>query len=211
MGWDETDFTLQEAVDTCTSESGEISACPLFTIISDEEQAACQFEMPEALVKEKIAGPLTELPGNVALAWGPAPANDADSSDATTTTSVSLSSLGYSAGSTASVNGSVVPGNVFKGASTTTTATVTGGVGGVRGAIAATATPTAGLVTEGTSTYTYSQSSGVVIVSEIVYEQEITYVTELTTTTVYVEPTAAARVRRDAHAHQHRHRRGHKH
>lgn len=211
MGWDQTNFTLQEAVDTCTSETGEISYCPLFTIISDAEQAECQFELPEALVKENVAGPMTELPGDVALAWGPEPANDDDDNDATTTTSVSLSSLGYSAGSTASVNGSVVPGNVFKGATTTTTATATGGVGGVRGAVAATATPDISLMTEGTSTYTYSQASGVVIVSEIVYEQEITYVTELTTTTVYVEPTGAARVRRDAHAHKHRHGRGHKH
>lgn len=213
MGWDETDFTLQEAVDTCTSSSGEISDCPLFTIISEAEQGECKFEKPDTLAKENVAGPMTSLPGNVALAWGPGPADADDSSDASpTSVSVTLSTLSYSAGSTASVNGSVVPGNVFKGASTTSTATAIGGEGGVRGAVAATGTVTAnaGLETEGTSTYTYTKS-GVVIISEIVHEQVVTYVTEMTTTTVYVEPTGAARARRDAHVHQHRNLRGHKH
>lgn len=214
MGWDETNFTLQDAVDTCTSESGEISACPLFTIISDAEQGACHFEMPETLVKEDVDGPLTSLPGDVPLAWGPAPA-DATDYDAGTSTSVTVTvpTLSYSAGSTASVNGSVVPGNVFKGSSSaTTTATATGGEGGFRGAVAATLSSSASLSLEtaGTSTQTYTKS-GIVIISEIVHEQEITYVTEMTTTTVYVSPTAAAHARRDAHVHQHRHARGHKH
>lgn len=204
MGWDETDFTLQEAVDTCTSESGEISDCPLFTIISEDEQRECSIDMPEALVKEDTAGPMTALPGDVSLAWGPAPAGAADSGDATATiSSVTLSTLSYSAGSTASVNGSVVPGNVFKGAQATTTATIT----------SAPVTPTASVDTADTSYYTYTQS-GVVIVSEIVYEEVITYVTEVTTTTIYVQPTAtaaAAGARRDAHVHQHRQLRGHKH
>lgn len=211
MGWDETDFTLQEAVNTCTNESGQISDCPLFTIISDQEQSECKFEMPDTLFKENVVGPVTSLPGDVKLSWGPGPANAGGSSDASPTTSVSvtLSTLGYSAGSTASVSGSVVPGNIFKAA---TTATDIGGEGGLRGAVAATSTVTApsGLVTEATSTYTYTKS-GAVVISEIVYEQVVTYVTELTTTTVTTEPTPAARARRDAHVHQHRNVHGHKH
>lgn len=214
MGWDETVFTLQEAVNTCTDLDGEIESCPLFTVISEAEQQECKFDMPSALDDDDVDGPMTNLPGNVALAWGPAAANEAatvseDGQDASTT--MTLATLSYSAGSTASVSGDFEAGNIFK--VTPTTTTLTGGP-------AATTGPSDPLITLATSTYTYTGASGDVTISEIVYEEAITWVTEMTTTTVYVEPTTAlpttttapAVVRRDAgHAHKFRHARGHKH
>lgn len=211
MGWDQTNFTLQDAVDTCTSLSGEIEDCPLFTIISEAEQGECKFELPDALVNENVTGPVDTLPGNVALAWGPEPANDTPSSAATTTSSVSsipLPTLSYSAGSTASVSGSVVPGNVFRGSSAAATSTSTVEVKAAD--VTSTVTASVSLETESTSTIISTEDSGLVIVSEIVYEEEITYVTEVTTTTVYVTPTSVPDARRDIHAHQHQRLR-HKH
>lgn len=205
MGWDQTNFTLQEAVDTCTNLNGEIESCELFTVISEAEQGECHLDMPALLVNEDVSGPLTSLPGNVALAWGPEPANAA-TSDSGATTIVTMPTLSYSAGSTASNNGSVVPGNIFQ---ITPTTTVTA-VAGITDAPSLTSAAGGGYMTVGTSTYTYTDAAGDVIISEVVYEEAVTWVTELTTTTVTVEPTGAAGRRRDAHLHQHRHL-GHKH
>lgn len=211
MGWDETTFSLQDAVDTCTNLDGEIESCPLFTVISEAEQGECQFDMPAALAKEDVDGPIASLPGDIALAWGPAPANAATSAaDTAATTAVAIPTLSYSAGSTASVNGSYVPGNIFKVTPTTTTVIVAA-TNDAKAAAAVTSGASDPLITLATSTYTYTGASGDVTISEIVYEESITWVTEMTTTTVYVEPTNVAR--RDAHVHAHkfRHARGHKH
>lgn len=197
MGWDETNFTLQEAVDTCTNLSGEIEDCPLFTIISEAEQQECKFDMPSALKNDDVAGPVDSLPGGLELSWGPAPdnANGDSTGDTSSATTATIATLSYSAGSTASVNGSYDIGNIFKVTATTTAApTITEG-------------PDDAMITLATSTYTYTGANGDVTISEIVYEEAITWVTEMTTTTVYVEPTGVAR--RDAH--RHRHARGHKH
>lgn len=205
MGWDETSFTLQDAVDTCTNLDGEIESCPLFTVISEAEQGECQFDMPATLAKEDYAGPVASLPGDIPLAWGPAPADaDASATDSGASTTVTMATLSYSAGSTASVNGSYVPGNIFKVTPTTTTVSVSA-------TNFATSSASDPLITLATSTYTYTDASGDVTISEIVYEESITWVTEMTTTTVYVEPSNVARRDAHVHAHKHRHARGHKH
>ncbi|CAN8096042.1 unnamed protein product [Discula destructiva] len=212
MGWEETDtFTLQDAVDTCTNLSGEIEDCPLFEIISEAEQQKCKFTMPESLEDDDCVGPLSTLPGAVELSWGPEPAGvgavvSAVASIASAIpTSLTLSTLSYSAGSTASVNGSYVEGNIFKVTPTTTTSpapttppTLTGDASDP-------------LITLATSYYTMTGADGNVTVSEIVYEEVITWVTEMTTTTVYVEPTGVARREAHAHAHGLRHARAHRH
>lgn len=209
MGWDQTNFTLQEAVDTCTNLSGEIEDCPLFTVISEDEQNQCHFDMPAALVDEDVAGPLSSLPGDVAVAWGPEPA-DAATSNSGASTTVTMPTLSYTPGVSATNSGSVVPGNIFK--ITPTTAITTTAEPVVTDAATVTTDAAGSVITLGTSTYTYSGASGVVTVSEIVIEESITWVTEVTTTTLVLsEPTAAARMRRrDLHAHQHRHA-GHLH
>lgn len=209
MGWDETTFTLQEAVDTCTNLSGEIEDCPLFTVISEAEQNECHMDTPAALVKEDTAGPMTVLPGDVAIAWGPEPAGAASSGSGTTTT-VTMPTLSYSAGSTATNNASVVPGNIFQ--ITPTTTTTTPYQAAVTEAPTLTSAADGSMITVGTSTYTYTGADGDVTISEIVIEEAVTWVTELTTTTVTMStPTGVAR-RRENHFHGHQHRRAvHKH
>lgn len=205
MGWDSTNFTLQEAVDTCTNLDGEIESCPLFTVISEAEQESVHMDLPSIVAKEDVNGPLDEIPGGVTLAWGPEPAGGAAATTGSaTTTAVTMPTLSYSAGSTATNNGSVVPGNIFQ--ITPTTATSADAYG-----ITAPASVGGTYVTLGTSTFTYTGPSGDVTISEIVYEEAITWVTEYTTTTVtQAEPTGV--YRRDAHAHLHQHRHaGHKH
>lgn len=119
MGWDE-EF-LQEAVATCTNDSGEIKDCPLFDIQDASVYGSCNFTLPEALVDDDVVGPMTTLPGNCAVQSGPAPAtamtgaattaktssaaygtSTAKGSSATTTTSSSaiVPTLSHSAGST---------------------------------------------------------------------------------------------------------------
>ncbi|KAI1305715.1 hypothetical protein F5Y03DRAFT_150063 [Xylaria venustula] len=73
-GWD-ADF-LQEAVDTCTNESGELSDCSVFTgngpLQSEAEQQQCKFKTPLVLAAENdVAKTLNELPGGVQIQNGP--------------------------------------------------------------------------------------------------------------------------------------------
>ncbi|KAI1391395.1 uncharacterized protein F4822DRAFT_184620 [Hypoxylon trugodes] len=73
-GWDQ-DF-LQQAVDTCTNDSGDIRDCQLFVnegpLQSDEEQNSCEFDVPAVLAKEDgSALNLKNLPGNLQIQAGP--------------------------------------------------------------------------------------------------------------------------------------------
>lgn len=206
MGWDSTNFTLQQAVDDCTDLSGTVEACEHFTVISEAEQQSCTFDMPEVLKIDDVAGPMDDLPGKVALAWGPAPARAVETLSAIgAVKSTELATLSYSAGSTATNNGSLEQGNVFVAAATTMlTATTTPLIT----AAPITTGPDA-QVTLATSRYTFTDADGDVTIKEIVYEEAVTWVTEMTTTTVYVEPTGVARRDAHVHAHKHRHARGH--
>ncbi|CAD6446809.1 bdc05db1-fbf9-4a7b-826c-2364a3f825b4 [Sclerotinia trifoliorum] len=131
MGWEES--FLQNAVDTCTNLSGEISDCPLFDIQDASVYGSCSFEMPADLVNDEINGPMATLPGNVPVQYGPGQASSdtpgeptavasstssaKGSSAAFTTTSPSaiVPTLSHSAGSTivASLGETYVPGGVF--------------------------------------------------------------------------------------------------
>jgi hypothetical protein len=73
MGWESTEF-LQQAVNTCTSQSGKVEDCPLFHLQSDADAAKCQFSMPGHLEGEDCAGPRDGLPVNVPIQYGPEPA-----------------------------------------------------------------------------------------------------------------------------------------
>ncbi|KAK5119867.1 hypothetical protein LTR85_007193 [Meristemomyces frigidus] len=70
MGWESKEF-LQQALDTCTNESGEISDCDLFTIQSDAVGAECTFDMPDVLADDNVEGPRTGLPVGVPIQYGP--------------------------------------------------------------------------------------------------------------------------------------------
>lgn len=214
MGWEENDsFTLQDAVDTCTASSGRIQDCPLFTIQDQATQQECKIDLPGALLKEDTAGPLSSLPGDVPIFWGPGPASAA-SSETIVPTSIVMPTLTYSAGSTASVNGSFLPGNAFKAASTGTATPMAEAVKGAAIVTPAISSAPAGetAIPTATSYVTTTLADGTVMVNEIVYEEVIDYVTTATTTTVFVDPTEApAARRRSAHAHNRRHVHGRVH
>ncbi|KAI9890318.1 MAG: hypothetical protein M1814_004228 [Vezdaea aestivalis] len=74
-GWD-VDF-LQQAIQTCTNESGKIEDCPLFAghIQTVAQKAACKIEVPPQLRSENVKGPMKVLPGNCPVQEGPAYAN----------------------------------------------------------------------------------------------------------------------------------------
>jgi hypothetical protein len=77
MGWD-VDF-LQNAVNTCTSESGRIEDCPIFDVISEEKARSCEMpELPAALQSEKIMQGLSVLPGDVQITYENGQGDDED-------------------------------------------------------------------------------------------------------------------------------------
>lgn len=59
---------LQSAINTCTSPTGLVEACPLFDLQSDSEMQKCT--IPRTL-KEDVFGPLNELPGCNLVEPGP--------------------------------------------------------------------------------------------------------------------------------------------
>lgn len=214
MGWEENDsFKLQDAVDVCTSTSGTVQDCPVFTLQDLSSMQQCKIDLPGQLVKEDVAGPMSSLPGDVQVFWGPGPASGSPA-EATAPSSVVLPTLTYSAGSTASVNGSFVPGNAFKAQQTPSTPVPMADA--VKGAAVVTPAPSATtgdeVIATSTGYETTTLADGTVMVNEVIYEEVIDYVTVATTTTVYVDPTEAAAARkRSAHAHHRRHVHGRAH
>lgn len=71
-GWDP-DF-LQQAVDTCTNQSGEVEDCHIFDLQSEDDQQKCKFEVPDFLKNENCLLSPTGIPGDVPIQSGPAPA-----------------------------------------------------------------------------------------------------------------------------------------
>ncbi|RAH65543.1 DUF1996 domain-containing protein [Aspergillus aculeatinus CBS 121060] len=82
-GWDSQ--VLQQAVDTCTNMSGEVTDCPVFTLQSDEKQDECRFSVPDALKNEDVNYHKGGLPNNVAIQSGPAYASPVRYTTTTTT------------------------------------------------------------------------------------------------------------------------------
>lgn len=70
MGWDSAEF-LGEAINTCTSPSGQVQDCPLFTLQSDSDAAKCTFAMPKDLEEDDCHGPRDGLPVGVPIQYGP--------------------------------------------------------------------------------------------------------------------------------------------
>ncbi|KAM0280472.1 hypothetical protein ACHAQH_004051 [Verticillium albo-atrum] len=68
MGWDEK--FLQQVIDTCTSDSGNILDCPLFDIVSEQKARECKMKLPDILAKEDCDGPMKALPGDMPIIFG---------------------------------------------------------------------------------------------------------------------------------------------
>lgn len=233
MGW--TDGVLQQAVDTCTNESGEIADCPLFNIQSEQDQTSCQLKkLPQPLVKEVVTGIVGDtLPGGVAIQYGPQPATQVNPAPQTTT--VDVPTVSYSPGTTATNSASVLPGQVFKDTSSYEAATPSTTPDAAPTPDAAEVKPTfvAGIVSQSADSApapttapeptvapaSVPQDDGLPIVStqyitngnivsEVVWKEAVVYVTESedTTITVTVQPTPSVQaVRKLRRSHDHAH------
>lgn len=66
-GWDEA--FLQQVLETCTNNSGNIRDCPLFDIVSEDVSRQCSLKVPDELKDEDVTGPRASLPGNLGIIW----------------------------------------------------------------------------------------------------------------------------------------------
>lgn len=69
FGWQ--DGVLQEAVDTCTSLTGEVGDCDIFKLQTEAEQRRCTFDMSTQLLDDPVEFVENGLPGGVPIEWGP--------------------------------------------------------------------------------------------------------------------------------------------
>lgn len=239
MGWDET--FLQQAVDTCTNESGMIQDCPLFTIQDEATQNTCKITLPSALAKENVLGTaetLTALPGNVKIQYGPEQATvDTDGGLIDTLTSIlgggasstSMSSyvaptLSYTPGQSSSQSGGGIDVITPSSTSTSTTTSTTP----VQSSFYAASKPsqTAGFEAESVSSSVTSAADPNITympvsteymtdgthVTQVVWVEAVQYVTEDTTTTVTMTAPFARKKARRNHILAHRqHGHGHGH
>lgn len=118
-GWE--DGVLQQAIDTCTSDSGEVSACGVFDLQSEAKQRECSLEMPSALANEDVQMHADGLPGPMGIQWGPAYASMSMGSSSSSTSAVTSAST--TSVESVSVGVSIEFGNVLNHAEATTTPT----------------------------------------------------------------------------------------
>ncbi|KAM0078215.1 hypothetical protein ACKRZS_009740 [Fusarium odoratissimum] len=257
MGWEE-EF-LQDAINTCTSETGRIEDCPLFDVVSEQKATSCEMKLPKALANEDVKGPMKELPGGDGVPYG----DGSDVEQPDPTDGAHAPTLTYSPGDRPENSASPLPGQVFKVSSAygapapgpsskTTTKDVpssveqkpslstdevliptidAGNVGAAAlkestiaeplPASAPTTTPAPELqpVTETKSYFSTQFVTNGNLVSKILWDEEVVYVTDLqeevvvvtVTSTAVVTPSAAPaaapprRRRRGAHLHGHGH------
>ena len=70
FGWE--DGVLQQAVDTCTSETGLITDCKIFDIQTESDEHQCSLDLPSQLQHEDVYMHADGLPGSMPIEWGPA-------------------------------------------------------------------------------------------------------------------------------------------
>ncbi|KAJ5318997.1 uncharacterized protein N7506_011701 [Penicillium brevicompactum] len=95
QAWD--DGVLQEAIETCTSETGLVDECEIFDIQTQDKQQQCEFKVPSALENDEVFMHAGGLPGDMTIEWGPAYAvmdmgsgHDSSSTSTSTTTAPGL-------------------------------------------------------------------------------------------------------------------------
>ena len=203
MGWDP--VFLQEAVNTCLNLSGQITDCPIFNIVDDYTQNQCSIELPRQLATESVSGVIgTTLPGNVAIQYGPQPATAANPGPRTTTVAVPTQS--YVPGTT--VSGSTYgAGGIFnlpKSSSTTSASSKTPNLA----QIMPTPTPATPAPADDPNAFSTQYITNGLLVTEVIWEKEIVYVTEEQVEIQTVTVGGAAKARRMAHMHAHQGRHG---
>ena len=235
QAWD--DGVLQEAVDTCTSETGLVDDCEIFDIQTEAEQRQCEFKMPSALKDENVFMHADGLPGTMPIEFGPAYATmDMGSGSASTTTAAGLlPTLSIPSIPSIAIGGgiSIDPGHLLDNLHAANTAANTAEA------------PTTTFTSTSTSTPTPTPTTSIIIdpiTEEIIYLQRdvvvlidgegVPYTTSTgsvrtvstATTTVTETSTAVSYVKKDTvpeaveaeqpsrHAHKHlHHRHGHTH
>lgn len=202
MGWESAEF-LQDALDTCQDASGEVSACPLFTLQDDDEAAQCTFDMPSDLKNDDCHGPRDGLPVDVPIQYGPEPATKyavaglsnvptstlAHSSAPTTFKQTAVTYSPADAASTSAAQGGIVVAYDSKGhenAAASYTEAISSSI-----TSAPSATPTSS--SEAGLSTTYITNGNEVI--EMVIEE--------TQVTVYATPTGYAKRHLQKHQHHH--------
>jgi hypothetical protein len=65
---------LQEAVDKCTSLSGNMEDCPVFTYNSNPGSCGLENPLPDEIASEDVQGPMEGLPNQIQVQSGPEPA-----------------------------------------------------------------------------------------------------------------------------------------
>lgn len=226
---------LQKAANECTDMDGLQERCPLFKIQSDDVSRACKMPIPASLMGEEVKKPGNLLPGKVEIQYGPGRATAIHPTKPSVLPEVPSAS--YAPGPTVSGGGGVYPpGQVFQQSPPAVPEPSTDSGLNILQAPSEPAptepapeqpTPEAPLppapavtpppvlseakpVNPNAIRTEYITKDG--IVSEIVYEQAIVYVTEdaPVTNTVLITPGAAKRLRvRGSHAHMHRHQHRH--
>ncbi|KAK3955386.1 hypothetical protein QBC32DRAFT_359474 [Pseudoneurospora amorphoporcata] len=233
-GWDE-DF-LQQAVETCTNDSGKIQDCPIFNIQSEDVQRKCTFEKSDSLVKlfqgplnEKVTGVVGDsLPGNVPIAYGPEPANGHKT--ASHTTLVEVPTATYSQGATVT-NGDYKPGGIFKAAKVATSAagsavdsivstTTLVSIAKPSSVVPSSTTEASSVITEAPSVVAEEDGEFTAIrteyitngnvVSMVVIKEALEYVTVTTTTVTAVQTVQARQYSQHLHRHKVRHAANHR-
>ncbi|KAK4127764.1 hypothetical protein N657DRAFT_653905 [Parathielavia appendiculata] len=220
-GWD-SEF-LQAAVNQCTNLTGRIQDCPLFDVISEDQQRQCKMAAPAILTSEKVTGIIGDsLPGGVVIQYGPEPATGGSNAH-TVPVSVAVPTVSYTPGTTAS-EGNYLPGGVFKESPTSTSvsSSTSSSVSSLSSSAEAevnalaepspsptpTPIPSDPPVPEGYDLVRTDYVTNGNVVSKIVVIETVEYVV-MTTEVVTVTATPEVnKVRRDVHLHHHRHHHG---
>ena len=214
MGWESADF-LGQAINTCTSSSGQVQDCPLFTLQSDSDAAKCTFPMPSDLEEDDCAGPRDGLPVGVPIQYGPEPA-----------TKYAVPGY-YSAGSTAAT--SAIPKTsapatfspsapAYSPANPSVTATAQGGIiVAYDSSSSITSAPTS-TATDSPGEYTTYITKGTEVWEMVVEEVEVTVTATATAPAAYTSASTSAAAaagyeapsykhkrHAEKHAHHHKH------
>lgn len=117
FGWE--DGVLQQAVDTCTSETGEVGDCEIFDLQTETEQRQCAFDIPSQILHDEVYMDEQGLPGDVPIEWGPAYAMPTGSPTTSTPLLPDIPTLSLPS---ISLGVSIDTGNLFGKANVLTTA-----------------------------------------------------------------------------------------
>ena len=201
-GWDEN--FLQKAIDTCTNDSGMITDCPLFNVVDEGKATSCSLDKKlservfNMLLSENVEGPLSELPGGMEVDSGaqPLPSPFAP-----------VPTLVYAPAEPTQPSAPSPPGPVFK-EQVPDEAAQAPGHDSYTETTAPPALPAATMAPAGDKSYFSTElvTKGAVV-SKILWEEDVTTVTEYCDTTTTVAPTATAgqQQRRSAHLQRHAH------